>query len=70
MKRIDVNESVFIEALGPTEAQDPIVYLVFDDFPERQSIPVFAREIKALVNALAEAAGWIAETWTGGGNDD
>lgn len=69
MKKFDVTKSVFIEALGPTEAQDPVVYLVFDDFPERQSIPVFAREIKALVNALAEAACWIAESWTGGGDE-
>jgi hypothetical protein len=67
MKKIDVTEGVFIEALGPDEAQDPIVYLIFDDFPERQSIPVYAREIRALVAALAEAAGWIAENWTGVG---
>jgi hypothetical protein len=68
MKKIDVTIGVYIEALGPDEAQDPIVYLVFDDYPETQRIPIYACRIRALVNALAEAAGWIAENWTGGGN--
>jgi hypothetical protein len=68
MKKIDVTIGVYIEALGPDETQDPIIYIIFDDYPDRQSIPVYAREIKSLVNALAEAAGWIAENWTGGGN--
>lgn len=60
MKRIDVSEGIFIEALGPDEAQDPLVYIVFDDFPETQSVPVFAKEIKGLIAALTEAAIWIA----------
>lgn len=61
MKRIDVTEGVFIEALGPDEAQDPIVYIVFDDYPDPQSIPIFSKEIKAMIEALTEAAVWLAD---------
>lgn len=61
MKRIDVTHGVFIEVLGPDEAQDPIVYIVFDDYPDSQSVPIFAKEIKVLIEALVEAGVYLAD---------
>ena len=49
-----------LEALGPDEAEIPLVYIVFEDYSERQAVPIFAHEIKALVAALTEASTWLA----------
>jgi hypothetical protein len=60
MKKFEVCPGITLEALGPTEAETPLIYIIFDDYPERQSVPVFAHEIKALIAALTEAAVWLA----------
>lgn len=61
-QKFDVTDDVWIEALGPDEAEHPLVYLIFDDGQgEQQSIPIFAEEIKALVAILTEAGVWLAD---------
>jgi len=60
-EKFDITDDVWIEALGPDEAEHPLVYLVFDDYPDPQSIPVFAGEIKVLIQKLQDAAVWIAD---------
>ena len=52
---------MIIEALGPDEAEDPLVYIKAEDYPEDQVVIVFAREIKPLIVALTEAAVWLAD---------
>ena len=59
-EKFDVTNDVYIEALGPDEAEDPLVYVILDDYPETQIVPIFAREIESFVAALAEAAVWLA----------
>ena len=61
MKKFKVSEDVTIEALGPNEAQDPLIYIVFDDHPDCQSIPLYAHQVKALVAALVDAGAWLAD---------
>ena len=65
-QKFDVTGDVYIEALGPDEAEHPLVYLVFDDHPETQSIPVFAGEIKTLIQKLTDAAVWLADRVSNG----
>jgi len=60
-KIFEVAEGITVEALGPDEAQDPLIYIIFDDHPEPQSVPVFVYEIKTLVAVLTEAAVWLAD---------
>jgi hypothetical protein len=59
-ERFDVTGDVWIEALGPDEAEHPLVYLIFEDHPETQSIPIFAKEIRTLIQKLQDAAVWLA----------
>ena len=60
-KKFDVTDDIWIEALGPDEAEHPLVYLIFEDHPEPQSIPIFAEEVKTLVAVLTEAGVWLAD---------
>lgn len=60
-EKFEVTDDVYIEALGPDEAERPLVYLIFDDYPDTQSIPVFAEEIKPLIQKLTDAAVWLAD---------
>ncbi len=60
-EKFEVTDDIFIEALGPDEAEHPLVYLIFEDHPETQSIPVFAGEIRTLIQKLQDAAVWIAD---------
>ncbi len=61
MKKFKVSEDVVVEALGPGEAECPLVYLRFEDHPEPQIIPIFSIEIRDLIAALTDAAVWIAD---------
>jgi len=61
MSKFQVTDDVYIEALGTDEAERPLVYLVFEDYPDSQSIPIFAEEIKTLVQKLQDAAVWLAD---------
>jgi len=60
-EKFEVTDDVFIEALGPDEAEHPLVYLIFEDHPETQSIPIFAGEIRILIQKLEDAAVWLAD---------
>lgn len=60
-EKFGVIDNVWIEALGPDEAEHPLIYLIFNDFPETQSIPIFAKEIKTLIQKLTDAAVWLAD---------
>jgi len=61
MKKFDVTGDVYIEALGSDEAEHPLVYLIFEDHPEPQSIPIFAEEVMTLIQRLMIAAVWLAD---------
>jgi len=64
MKKFKVTEDVIIEALAGDEAEVPMIYLVFHDFPgDCQTIPVFADEIRILIATLTDAAVWLVDHW-------
>lgn len=61
-KKFRVTDTVFIEALGSDRIEDPLVFIISEaPIVERQVIVVFADEIKALIEALTEAAVWLAD---------
>lgn len=58
MQTFKVTDDLVVEALGPDEAEKPLVYIKANN----QVVIVFSDEIRHLMSALAEAAGWLAET--------
>lgn len=64
MKIFKVTEELTVEALGPDEAEEPLIYIKAKDCPEDQVVVVFAREIRPLVAALTEAAVWLTNEMT------
>lgn len=58
--QFQVTPDIFVEALGPNEAESPLIYIRFEDYPEPQSVPVFADEIRPLIDALTGAASWLS----------
>ena len=60
-QKFDVADGIFVKAFGPDEMQDPIVYIIFDDYPDTQSVPIYAHKIKAMIAALTDAAVWLAD---------